>query len=553
MHKNSQLSRRGFLQFAGASLGAYLLPLEQINFAARGSAWPVLRLDQAPVHIQDILDRVPETMIARDGLLYLMDDRNQSFGWAPMAPTQWNYENSHRSDRLYTTVPWGIVLHWYGDRENFDKTITGYLRGFNSLREVDGEKTRTSAHFLVGEAIPITTSEAREDSIGIIQTQKPAPTGTPYVASHIMGLDYEAHTARKHYFIRAQYHLGYEEPGIHSILQDWFDGGQTIDPNMRTIGIEMTGYHYEDRKHFPSNQQIANTISVIWALMRRYGITANNIFGHNEIQLNKPDPGKKFMAFMRYLVGAKALIDNDPYMNQLVFGNFLQEELDTIQAVRKYFKFVYDYLLMVSKPRRVYEWEGVSGYWFLNDLLDNRPGETVISRRFRSPLSGRFSSPGRSFISPENHEGVDLHREINGSKFNRLEDGHAELVANGVCVFVGEYAGCSGGQLAIFRHRQLNGSQVLSVYGHLDRVNDLKVGEQYPIRHPIGEIMQDLEHSDPFLHFAMAYGGTWDSDLKERPSIPINVGASWIRDRYQNPFALMSGGYGHPSGSYPVS
>jgi hypothetical protein len=65
--------------------------------------------------------------------------------------------------------------------------------------------------------------------------------------------------------------------------------------------------------------------------------------------------------------------------------------------------------------------------------------------------------------------------------------------------------------------------------------------------------MQDLEHSDPFLHFAMAYGGTWDSDLKERPSIPINVGASWIRDRYQNPFALMSGGYGHPSGSYPVS
>jgi hypothetical protein len=367
-----------------------------------------------------------------------------------------------------------------------------------------------------------------------------------------MGLDYEAHTARRHYFVRAQYHLGYEDPGVHSIMQDWFDGGRVIDPNMRTIAIEMAGHHYEDRKYFPSNQLIANTVSLIWALMRRYGITANNLFGHNEIQLNKADPGKKFMALMRYLIGAKALIENDPDMNQLVFGNFLREEFDTLQAVRRYFKFVYDYLLMVSKPRRVYEWEGLSGYWFLNDLLDSHPGETVIGRRFRSPLSGRFSSPGRQFISPENHEGIDLHREIDGSNFSQGEDGRAELVANGVCLYIGEYAGCSGGQMAIFRHRQLNGGQVLSVYGHLDQVNDLIIGEQYPIRFPVGGLMQDLEHIDPFLHFAMAYGPTWESDLKDRPSLPHNVGASWIKARYQRPFALMSGGYGHPSGSYSV-
>jgi hypothetical protein len=326
-----------------------------------------------------------------------------------------------------------------------------------------------------------------------------------------------------------------------------------IDPNMRTIAIEMAGYDFENSEHFPSRQLIANTLSLVWALMRRYGISANHIFGHNEIQLNKPDPGKKFMGLMRYLIGARALIENDPYMNQLVFGNFLREELDTLQAVRRYFKFVYDYLLIVSKPKRVYEWEGVSGYWFLSDLLDNQPGSTAISRRFRSPLSGRFSSSGRAFTSPENHEGIDLHREDYGSKFKPVEDGLAELVANGICVYLGEYAGCSGGQMAIFRHRQLNGSQILSIYGHLDRVNDFKVGEQYPIRCPIGEIKQDLEHSDPFLHFAMAYGGTWDSDLKDRPSIPQNVGASWIKDRYQNPFTLMSGGFGYPSGSYPVS
>jgi hypothetical protein len=464
-----------------------------------------------------------------------MDAPHQNYGWVPLAPTQWNHENSLRSDRLYTTVPWGIVLHWYGDRENYDKTITGYLRGFNSLREVDGEQTRTSAHFLVGDDLPAISSTAQESSIGILQTQKPASNGTPYVASHIMSLDYEAHKARRHYFVRAQYHLGYEEPGVRSILQDWFDGGRVIDPNMQTIAIEMTGYDFESRKHFPSNQQIANTISVIWALMRRYGISANNLFGHNEIQLNKPDPGKKFMGLIRLLVGAKALIENDPYMNQLVFGSFLQEQFDTLQAVRKYFKFVYDYLLMVSKPNMVYEWEGLSGYWFLHDLLDDRPGSTVISRRFRSPLAGRFSSPGRSFTSPENHEGIDLHREVNGNYFNEVNDRQVQLVADGACIYVGEFAGCSGGQLAIFRHRQLSGSQVLSVYGHLDRVNDLEIGVQYPLSYPIGEIKQDLEHSDPFLHFAMAYGGTWDTDLKNRISIPQNVGAC------------------HPGSSYPVS
>jgi hypothetical protein len=340
---------------------------------------------------------------------------------------------------------------------------------------------------------------------------------------------------------------------VHSILQNWFDGGQVIDPNMQTIAIEMTGYDFESRTHFPSNQQIANAISVIWALMQRYGITANNLFGHNEIQLNKPDPGKKFMGLIRLLVGAKALLENDPYMNQLVFGNFLQEQFDTLQAVRRYFKFVYDYLLMVSKPNVVYEWEGLSGYWFLHDLLDERPGSTLISRRFRSPLAGRFSSPGRSFTSPENHEGIDLHREVNGNYFNEVDDRQVQLVADGTCIYLGEFAGCSGGQLAIFRHRQLSGSQVLSVYGHLDHVNDLAIGTQYPIHYPVGEIKQDLEHSDPFLHFAMAYGSTWDTDLKDSTSIPQNVGASWIKARYQNPFNLMSGGFGHPGSSYPVS
>ena len=85
------------------------------------------------------------------------------------------------------------------------------------------------------------------------------------------------------------------------------------------------------------------------------------------------------------------------------------------------------------------------------------------------------------------------------------------------------------------------------MYGHLDQVYDLNIGTQYPIHYPVGEIKKDHENIDPFLHFAMAYGGTWNTDLKARPSIPQNVGASWIKARYLTPFCLMDGGHSGPS------
>jgi hypothetical protein len=541
MPKYQKISRRDFLHLASVGFGALLIP-NNLNFLAfLKKDWPTFRLNSIPSNVQEILTLVPDTIVGNDGTLFLMGSKEHLAGRIPLVQTQWNKENSFRSDRLYSSEPWGIVLHWFGEKENFDHTVSGYLRGFNSLRKIDNYETKTSAHFLVGKAKPTIDVDASESSIGILQTQKPAKNGAPYVASHISGLDYNAHKNRKHYFVRAYYQLGFEEPGVHSILQDWFDAGRSIDPNMRTFAIEMTGYDFEDHNQFPSNQQIANVISVIWAIMRRYGITANNIFGHNEIQLNKSDPGKKFMGMIRYLIGIKALLDDDPLMNQLVFGNFLYDGSDAAQAVQKYFKFVYDYLLIVSRPINVYEWEGRTGYWFLRDLVDGRSSPT-IGRRFLAPLAGKYSSPGRLFTRPANHEGIDLYRDED-SFANIKQPDQALLVTHGKCIHIGELKGCNGGQVVIFRHRQMSGSQVLSVYGHLEKLNDLSIGTEYPIHYPIGEMINDHSHTDPFLHFAMAYGGTWDTDLKERTYIPLNVGASWIKSRYMNPLNLMSGGF----------
>lgn len=253
---------------------------------------------------------------------------------------------------------------------------------------------------------------------------------------------------------------------------------------------------------------------------------------------------------IRYLIGIKALLDNDPLMNKLVFGSFLDDGGDAEKSVQKYFKFVYDYLLMVSKPNHVYEWEGLSGYWFLRDLVEGQPSPT-LGRRFLSPIASKYSSPGRSFTLPENHEGIDLYKDESTISKAHPED-QALLVTHGQCLYIGEFKGYNGGKVAIFRHRQLSGSQVLSVYGHLEKVYDLSIGVEYPIHYPIGEIMNDHSHTEPFLHFAMAYGGTWDTDLKDRPSIPLNVGASWIKARYMNPLNLMSGGFGSSGGNYIV-
>jgi hypothetical protein len=535
-------------------LGALMLPVNNIDFFRESIEWPSLRLDTLPQSTQEILSLVPTTMIGADGILYLSNSRESSPGRIPLARTQWNRENSSRTHRLTKSVPWGIVLHWYGDKENFDKTVTGYLRGFDSLRQVEDYMTRTSAHFLIGDQQPSIELRDPQDPVGIIQTQKPDLDGTPFVASHISGLDYEAHKGKRQYFVRALYQLGYEESGIHSILQDWFDGGRVIDPNMRTIAIELTGYDFENPAHYPSQQQIANTISVIWGVMRRYGISANNLFGHHELQLNKADPGKKFMGLIRYLISAKALVDNDPFMNQLVFGNYLGEDQDTLTAVQKYIKFVYDHLLMVSKPNRVYEWEALSGYWFLADLVGYLRTPTPMVNMVRPPLTEEFSNQGKSFTLPANHEGIDLYSISDNKNSNNNANRPVNLVANGICQYVGEQSGCSGGKVAIFRHRQMNGGEILSVYGHLDQIYDFKVGESYPIRYPIGEIHQLHDHLDPFLHFAVAYGGTWKTDLNKRTTLPLNAQATWIRERYLDPWMILSGsdssGY---VGNYQVS
>jgi hypothetical protein len=535
------INRREFLKLAGTNLGAMALPGGWLQAASRLEPWPALSPAGLPAAVAAILDRAPNLSVGPDGYLSLPGDRGRLRGRAPQAYTQWNLEQRRRVDRLYAHVSWGIVLHWYGEKDNFDRTVRGYLRGFDSLREVDGRQIRTSAHFVVGDAVALPEDQASPEAIGLLQTQAPDRDGIPFLASHLRPLDILGHKEeQKQYFVRALYALGRAEPGARSLLQEMYDGRQ-LDPNLRTIAVEICGWDFENPAHFPSEQKIANVVALVWALMRRYGIPAANLLGHHEIQLNKADPGKKFMALIRFLIGAKALVEGDERMKALVFGPFLEPEGDRQEAVKRYFQFTRDYLVMISTPRRVYEWEACSKHWFLYDTLCGVSGPIIATQPASLPLQSGQYSPEWAFLNPENHEGVDLSSEALAQARARSASTVVHLTAAGNCLYTGELAGAHHGRLAIFRHRQPDGAEFLSVFEHLDETGEIRTERGYPAGAEVGRIAK-IPGGDPFLHFAIAYGATWESDLSRRPSIPLNAGLNWIRDRYLDPILFLGQG-----------
>jgi len=477
--------------------------------------------------------------ISPDGYLLVHDVDGGSIAQAPLAVTVWNQENSTPADRLYKHMPWGIVLHWYGDRETFERSIKGYLRGFDSLREADGELIRTSAHFLVGDGILSARNPNGVGEIGILQTQAPAKDGTPYVASHLRPLNYEAHLDRPQYFVRALYQLSYADEAVHSLLQDLY-AGPRLDPNMRTVAVEITGFNFDKTDGIPSNQKVANVVSLVWALMKRYRIPALNILGHHEIQLSKADPGKKFMNTIRYLIGVKALLDRDEQMKRLVFGQFLSGgETDCLRAIQRYFKTLRSYLVLVGTPHVNYEWEAESKYWEMCDSLYPCATHLTTIREFCPPFAWEDMVPGNLFLHPENHNGVDIflrNEQITRSAVQRS----ARLIAAGECLFVGRSHHCQGGHAAMFRHRQADGAEILSIYSHLKEPAAIKAGNTYPAGYWLGNLDEHVVHQDSYLHFSIAYGASWDIGLNRGPDIPLTAGTSWIRQRYIEPLDYLT-------------
>ena len=219
----------------------------------------------------------------------------------------------------------------------------------------------------------------------------------------------------------------------------------------------------------------------------------------------------------------------------LVFGPFLKAEGNLQQAVTSYFRFLRDYLVLVGAQQQVYDWEAESKYWFVYDRLVNADGRGFMAEQFLWPLSGTAAQAGYTFLNPDFHAGVDFYQAKEGQRKSASLSRPIYLAANGRCVHTGAtHAHCQG-KTALFRHRQSDGAEVLTVYDHLGELSNIQTGEDYPAGSLIGAIRAEHSYIDPYLHFAVAYGASWDTDLKGSPENPLNGGVNWIKNRYMEP------------------
>jgi hypothetical protein len=531
MQHAGPISRRAFLKLAACSLAG-------LGFS---QAWewepdldaPLLGFEQLPPHLQEIIQRTSHSFIGNDGLLYVTDMAADEVVQAPLARTEWNLRYHRSWHELVKTLPWGIVLHWYGDKEGFDRSIAGYLRGFDSLRDVDGQMIRTSAHFVVGSEDPLDARAQAGEAIGFLQTQLPAPDGTPYMASHLQSLDYAGWKAGEQYFVKALDRLSHANAQNHHLLQDMYQGLQ-IDPNLRTLAIEVAGHNFDTPEHLPDAQKTANVLSLVMALMRRYHIPASGLLGHHELQLGKSDPGKQYLGLIRYLVGVKTLIDGDPLMWSLVFGLYQGAGENPLWAARRYFSFVRSYLTLTATPLNIYSWESLSGYWLVQDSLPGLKTGIPVVREFDTPVVGETRILGDTYLQPVGHSGLDLYG--GETMTSRWQAGQrVRLIADGQCLHVSQRANHYHECEVIFRHRQPDGAEFLSVYGHVEEKQAFKPGTIYARGTPIGRMRAPGDHSHPFLHFGLGYGAAWETALNQRPEVPLNATQTWIRRHFIDP------------------
>lgn len=85
----------------------------------------------------------------------------------------------------------------------------------------------------------------------------------------------------------------------------------------------------------------------------------------------------------------------------------------------------------------------------------------------------------------------------------------------------------------------MDGAEIVSIYRHLTGQGEIKVGKQYPKGYPIGMITGMKARDDPFVHFAIGYGATWDADLKNSTELPLNASEIWIRNCFMHPYEYL--------------
>ena len=148
-------------------------------------------------------------------------------------------------------------------------------------------------------------------------------------------------------------------------------------------------------------------------------------------------------------------------------------------------------------------------------------------------LPARLS--GDTFLVPGHHEGVDLHLPSAAPG----ESLPVQLAASGECLFAGPEPGYCPGLAAVFRHMQPDGAHFLTVYARLTLRAGMASGRSYTTAAPVGQILRPTAAHSAYLHFAVAYGASWEADIATHTTPLITTTSQHLRTRYLDPLPFL--------------
>lgn len=333
------ISRRDFLKIMG------FLPIVIPTINPKDILKGVLEenFGELPKQIKNILDLTPESTINDEGILEINERP------VIVHTTKINDKNRIRTENAqpgnsneFIGDPKGICLHWFGNTNSWEKVCAPHKSGKEYID--NGFGTVTSAAFLVGPEV-VRKNSTIDDGVSIVQAEIPNKRGAWVHSAHClpgMGKTYfeeNLHNLGAIYFAK-------DNPTRYSLLQKMRGSEIVPIPNRTILGIEMLGINFDYTESFPSDLEIANTLSVVIALSKKYSICpAYDLYGHIELDPAKGDPGKNVMYLMKILIGLKALEKGESELAEICFKPFMPKNTKGVssEGIKRYFDYCLDY------------------------------------------------------------------------------------------------------------------------------------------------------------------------------------------------------------------
>jgi hypothetical protein len=258
-----------------------------------------------------------------------------------------NIELARNNPYFKCDYPNSIVFHSF---DATDYILDTYMPNRTAQEYVEqGFANNTSARFLIGN-----------EKFDIVQCEINTPDGFFVPSAHCVEVD--RINKNKNHYLQTLLNMCYkfDKDKTLSEMNMFYTNGHSSSPNCSSIGIEITGCDFD--KEFPTDNKIANALSLTIALVKKYHISpAFGFFGHKELDMHKNDPGKRLVYLMKLLIGIYSLFNNDVYLKNIVFKGF--------ENYKEYFDFITEYFITTSDLQEANDYlNKIKYYSFVNKL-----------------------------------------------------------------------------------------------------------------------------------------------------------------------------------------